>query len=903
MLTPEKLTGIIFLIVLFMTPVQAQVSVNWDHSYGGQGDETLVEILPLDNGDYLLAGNSVSPISGNKTAEPKGWMDYYVIRINAIGEIVWDQTYGGEKRDELTSVIQTADGNILLAGHSTSGISGNKSDANRGDADYWIVMIDPDGTVLWDRTYGGNRDDILQQVIEKPQGGYLLGGYSISGISGEKSEAQKRDGIGFHSRDLWIVSLDSEGRKNWDRTLGHNQQDIWGDMIVNFSGGISFVSITSTYLTKALTQDNSDVEYGYDELGRLTGDGYWLANLSMEGQLLEHDHFPRQNNIYPFKVISLYEIQQGELKFFAADVDWNTGSLIKTTYRYTNGIIEKVALSRLQKDVRDFDDQKVFQDGRINAYTLGYLGIATDGLVQIFQKDEDPFKIVLGGPKNERDLVISENDPDHFIVGMTSASSAYPEGFKTSEGYGGNDIWIVKFDSEDSQNEEKNWLLTLEGFEGPIDYYNPMHITPGVAEGVTVAIYTEKNAGPLKSNSDPGIWLMSVDNDGNMLWDNSIQTDQKRLVTELLTSNNEYYVSSVSPPDIEYYFISPESEYFLMKTDSEGNSIWEIEYPKSTSGTVEAITPAADGNGVVINWSLGSLNSNTSRLQCIDSDGKVKWTYEYPSKYNYSVIESRKDKGYIIYDYVGENLSFILLDEDGNEVWVVDSQNPVEGIVALPEFIYALDGTYYGSDSELWSLRLEQFDYEGHIIAYHEFPDFTAAAAIFEFARPDNGSVIFENIGSQYIELGPNLELLKSSSLYDDLGFENWIVNYSDASPMNQGNYVRLFYEEVESNYYLSAIPYAKIPLLSSIPDGDLTTSSDDIALYPNPAQDHLWIGNIHISPDQLEIRDLSGRIYKLTVQSLDNGIHVETSPLSRGIYLITIQLEDGIKSYRFIKN
>ncbi len=96
-----------------------------------------------------------------------------------------------------------ADGGYILGGYSASKISGDKTENTRGREDYWIIKTDANGVKQWDKTLGGNGYDQLNLLQQTADGGYILGGYSESGISGDKTEAR---GL----KDYWIVKLSSD---------------------------------------------------------------------------------------------------------------------------------------------------------------------------------------------------------------------------------------------------------------------------------------------------------------------------------------------------------------------------------------------------------------------------------------------------------------------------------------------------------------------------------------------------------------------------------------------------------------------------------------------------------------------------------------------------------------------
>ena len=116
----------------------------------------LRSIVPSADGGYLLGGSSYSGLGADKSEASRGGGDYWVVKIDAAGNKLWDKTFGGTGVDDLRSIVTSADGGYLLGGSSYSGIGADKSEASRGIYDYWVVKIDAAGNKLWDKTFGGN---------------------------------------------------------------------------------------------------------------------------------------------------------------------------------------------------------------------------------------------------------------------------------------------------------------------------------------------------------------------------------------------------------------------------------------------------------------------------------------------------------------------------------------------------------------------------------------------------------------------------------------------------------------------------------------------------------------------------------------------------------------------------
>lgn len=195
----------------------------WDKSFGGTSWDYFFDLQLAADGGILAVGCSASqPGTGNKTSPNYGSYDAWVVMLDANGQITWDESYGGSSADELYKVRQTRDGGYVLAGFSMSPghpSVGTKRSANYGGWDYWVVRLSTNRTVLWENSYGGSGDDYLQDITETADGGFLLGGYSASPISGNKTDPA------YGGNDGWIVRVDANGNKLWDRSLGGSAAD------------------------------------------------------------------------------------------------------------------------------------------------------------------------------------------------------------------------------------------------------------------------------------------------------------------------------------------------------------------------------------------------------------------------------------------------------------------------------------------------------------------------------------------------------------------------------------------------------------------------------------------------------------------------------------------------------
>ena len=244
-----KLLVKIFLVLIisflvFTVKAQSQnqiISIEGQNVYGGDRFDNLVEVLILPDGSRILGGESRSSASGDKSENTSGEPDFWIVRTDAQGNLLWEKTFGTKEWNSIKSMILLPDGSFLLGSTSSSNRSGDKTQDSKGKRDYWIIRIDKNGTILWDKVFGGNEDDKLVSLSLLDDGNILLAGNSNSGISGDKSEEL----IG--STDVWLVKIDMEGKKISDKSVGWSQRNVLeqllilpdGNLLLNMANGLT----------------------------------------------------------------------------------------------------------------------------------------------------------------------------------------------------------------------------------------------------------------------------------------------------------------------------------------------------------------------------------------------------------------------------------------------------------------------------------------------------------------------------------------------------------------------------------------------------------------------------------------------------------------------------------------
>src|SRR6185312_15150574 len=97
---------------------------------------------------------------------------------NDSGTIIWQKTYGGSGNDIAASIQQTTDLGYIVAGYTRS--TDGDITKNNGGSDYWILKLDSTGTIVWQNTFGGSQDDEATSVQQTNDGGYIVAGYADS---------------------------------------------------------------------------------------------------------------------------------------------------------------------------------------------------------------------------------------------------------------------------------------------------------------------------------------------------------------------------------------------------------------------------------------------------------------------------------------------------------------------------------------------------------------------------------------------------------------------------------------------------------------------------------------------------------------------------------------------------
>ena len=150
--------------------------IEWRKAYGGTQFDVATCIQTTTDGGYIVAGGAQST-NGNVTGN-HGASDYWIVKLNAFGVIEWQKAFGGSNYETAFAIQQTKDGGYIVGGWSNS-TDGDVLE-NHGNNDYWILKINNLGELQWQKSLGGSKDDYADDITQTADGGYLVSGISKS---------------------------------------------------------------------------------------------------------------------------------------------------------------------------------------------------------------------------------------------------------------------------------------------------------------------------------------------------------------------------------------------------------------------------------------------------------------------------------------------------------------------------------------------------------------------------------------------------------------------------------------------------------------------------------------------------------------------------------------------------
>ncbi len=205
--------------------IDATGNVLWGNTFGGASTDMFYDIEATSDGGYILSGTTMS--NDGDISTNKGLFDAWIIKTNATGNLQWSKTFGGSEYDYANAITSDGANGYVFAGWTAS----NDGDiqTNKGGKDYWILKLNNSGTKVWSKTFGGSYHDEAKSILLTNDGGFLIGGKSNS------KNGDKPNNKGNY--DAWLVKTLSNGNIDWTTVYGGSNNDGLHDIIKSNDGG------------------------------------------------------------------------------------------------------------------------------------------------------------------------------------------------------------------------------------------------------------------------------------------------------------------------------------------------------------------------------------------------------------------------------------------------------------------------------------------------------------------------------------------------------------------------------------------------------------------------------------------------------------------------------------------
>ena len=197
--------------------LDASGNLEWRNFFGGSNTDTCNDVIETTDG-YLLVGSSDTidiDVTNNK-----GSYDFWIVKIDFQGNLLWQKNFGGSEIDEARAITNTVDGNFIIVGDTRS--SDQDISINNGGADCWIIKINSRGELLWEKTFGGSSFDVARSIKKTSDNGFIISGSSRSLDNGFTNQGQN---------DAWLLKISSEGNQEWQQIIGGSNIDFLYDAI------------------------------------------------------------------------------------------------------------------------------------------------------------------------------------------------------------------------------------------------------------------------------------------------------------------------------------------------------------------------------------------------------------------------------------------------------------------------------------------------------------------------------------------------------------------------------------------------------------------------------------------------------------------------------------------------
>lgn len=202
----------------------------WRRYFGGSHVDQSNDVLQTEDGGFLLTG--ISESSDFDISNARGANDFWIIKVSAEGNLLWEKSFGGSETDRAFSVTNSNDGNFIITGESRS--SDVDVSSPKGGGDIWAVKFSSsNGSIIWEKSFGGTQFDTSRGITNLGDGLYAIAGSSRSNDIDVSNN--------FGANDAWILLINETGDLVFEKNIGGSNIDFLNNAIGTSNNEIIFI--------------------------------------------------------------------------------------------------------------------------------------------------------------------------------------------------------------------------------------------------------------------------------------------------------------------------------------------------------------------------------------------------------------------------------------------------------------------------------------------------------------------------------------------------------------------------------------------------------------------------------------------------------------------------------------
>lgn len=210
----------------WVVKIDSSGNIEWQKTFGTCGSARGRDIINCNDGGFLVSG--IINSGGGDTQDFRGIYDIWLCKLDENGIMEWNKTLGGSDYEMSSSSIQTSDLGFLITG-STASTDYDVSGLHGINEDAWVVKIDSNGNIQWQKCFGGTGIDLAEQIIPSNNNGFYLFSTTYSNDGDVNNN--------FGNCDFWAIKCDSIGNIQWQKNYGGNSREVLSSAIIDVGGG------------------------------------------------------------------------------------------------------------------------------------------------------------------------------------------------------------------------------------------------------------------------------------------------------------------------------------------------------------------------------------------------------------------------------------------------------------------------------------------------------------------------------------------------------------------------------------------------------------------------------------------------------------------------------------------